>query len=145
MKAVSAALLMALLLSVSGAAECEEVDAESVVAEMLWGLDPRSRVAGDGTWVITDSVHVREKYSIARQSNCLFRASLERSFGRDRPIAIEYSFDFGAVHEFSAWRANPLQSAIITRIQGRDWYTQKIVATVNGTAVLGFMGTCRCS
>jgi hypothetical protein len=133
---LSALMIGGAILGSPGIANSEASDAEVVVARMLWGLDPHSRVTGNHTWVVDGPASVQGRYSVTRRSACLFSASMERPVGTGRPVRIEYLFDFAAVHDFMAWYANPVNSTIITKIEGRDWYTQRIVDQADGHVVL---------
>jgi hypothetical protein len=120
------------ILGSPGIANSEASDAEAMVAQLLWGLDPNSRLTGSHTWVVDGPASVQGRYSVTHRSACLFSASLERLVGTGRLVRIEYLLDFAAVHDFMAWYANPANTTIITKIEGRDWYTQRIVDKTAG-------------
>ena len=50
-------------------------------------------------------------------------------------LRIDYSFDFALAHDYSAWFANGKDQTIITKIEGRSWYDQKVINEADGRTV----------
>jgi hypothetical protein len=109
---------------------------EELVALMIWGLEPATRTERANTWEVEEPHGDRAIISVSRLSDCLFSVSVERPLARTRHILkIDYSFDFAAVRDYSAWLANGKDQRIITKIEGKNWYDQRVINKANGRAV----------
>lgn len=113
-----------------------ERSAEELVALMIWGLEPASRTEQANAWQVEEPDGDRAIISVSRLSNCLFSVSMEKRVARTgHVLKIDYSFDFAAVRDYSAWLANGKDQRIITKIEGKNWYDQRVINTADGHTV----------
>jgi hypothetical protein len=136
MKSISlkgAALLLLLVGNAAVSTSLAARSAEDLLALMIWGLEPASRTERANTWEVEQPDGDRAVISISRLSDCLFGASVERHLARTGHILkLDYSFNFAAVRDYSAWFANGKDQRIIIKIEGNGWYDQRLINKADG-------------
>jgi hypothetical protein len=131
-------LAVSVLLAAAPAASTPlgERSAEELVALMIWGLEPASRTERANTWEVEEPDGDRAIFSVSRVSDCRFSVSVEKRVARTgHMLKIDYSCDFAAVRDYSAWLANGKDQRIITKIEGKNWYDQRVINKADGHAL----------
>jgi hypothetical protein len=111
--------------------------AEELLVLMIWGLEPASQGERTNTWEVEQPDGERATISVSGLSDCIFSVSVERRLARTGDmLKVDYAFDFAAVRNYDAWLVNGKDERIITKIEGKDWYDQRVVNKASGRTML---------